>query len=201
MRALRDADTLKFNELTTRSHQLMTTLLAEKNHLGRATRAVRPSIQHHIACLEPALKGLDEGLRQKLRRSQVRREKDDLLRSVPGADQQLNRSLLAHLPELGTLDRKQVGAPLGVAPMNRDSGTMRGKRAIWGGRTRVRAMLYMGTLVATRYNPVIRALYQRLVEVGKPKKVALTAWMRTLLTILNATVRTGQRWNTPLVTP
>ena len=85
--------------------------------------------------------------------------------------------------------------------MNRDSGTMRGKRAICGGRTRVSAMLYMGTLVATRYNPVIRALYQRLVEVGKPKKVALTAWMRTLLTILNATVRTGQRWNPPLVTP
>ena len=177
----------------------MTMLVAEKNRLGRATGAVRPSIQAHIAWLEQVLKDLDKDLGQTLgqtlRQSPVWREKDELLRSVPGVGEQLSLSLLAYLPELGTLDRKQIAALVGVAPLNRDSGTMRGKRTVWGGRARVRAVLYMGALVASRFNPVIRTFYQRLLVAGKPKKLALTACMRKLLTILNAILKTGQRWD------
>ena len=201
VRPLRDADTQELNALTTRRSQLMTMLVAEKNRLGRATGAVRPSIQAHITWLEQQLKDLDEGLKQTLRQSPVWREKDDLLRSVPGVGEQLSRSLLAYLPELGALDRKQIAALVGVAPMNRDSGTVRGKRTVWGGRARVRAVLYMSALVASRFNPVIRTFYQRLLAAGKPKKLALTACMRKLLTILNAIVRTGQRWDQSVVTP
>ena len=141
------------------------------------------------------MKELDKGLRRTLRETPVWREKDDLLRSVPGVGERLSTTLLAGLPELGTLDRKQIAALVGVAPVNRDSGTMRGKRSIWGGRARVRAALYLATLVASRFNPAIRNLYQRLESCGKPKKLALTACMRKLLTILNAMVRTGQRWD------
>ena len=201
VRPLRDADTQELNALTTRRSQLMTMLVAEKNRLGRATGAVRPSIQSHITWLEQQLKDLDEGLKQTLRQSPVWREKDDLLRSVPGVGEQLSRSLLTYLPELGALDRKQIAALVGVAPMNRDSGTVRGKRTVWGGRARVRAVLYMSALVASRFNPVIRTFYQRLLAAGKPKKLALTACMRKLLTILNAIVRTGQRWDQSVVTP
>ena len=129
------------------------------------------------------------------------RQKDDLLRSVPGVGEQVSVSLLAYLPELGALDRKQIAAPVGVAPINRDSWIMRGRRTVWGGRSRVRATLYMGTLVATRYNPVIRVFYQRLLAVGKAKKVALVACMRELLTILNSMVKSGRRWDPQTITP
>ena len=182
--------------MTTRRSQLMTILIAEKNRLGRAIDAVRPSIQAHITWLEREFKDLDEGLRKTLRQSPVWREKEELLRSVPGVGEQLSLSLLAYLPELGTLDRKQVAALVGVAPMNRDSGTVRGKRTVWGGRARV-----MGALVASRFNPVIRSFYQRLLAAGKPKKLALTACMQKLLTMLNAIMRTGQYWNPAVITP
>ena len=195
VRPLRDADTQELSALTTRRGQLMTMLVAEKNRLGRATGAVRPRIQGHITWLEQEIKDLDKDLRQTLRQSPIWREKDDLLRSVPGVGEQLSLSLLAYLPELGTLDRKQIAALVGVAPLNRDSGTMRGKRTVWGGRARVRAVLYMGALVASRFNPVIRTFYQRLLVAGKPKKLALTACMRKLLTMLNAILKTGQYWN------
>ena len=117
------------------------------------------------------------------------REKDDILRSVPGVGEQLSLALLAQLPELGTLNRRQVAALVGVAPFNRDSGAMRGKRTVWGGRARVRAVLYMGALAASRFNPVIRDFYQRLLAAGKPKKVALVACMRKLLVILNSMLK------------
>ncbi len=133
-------------------------------------------------------------------RCPVWREKDDLLRTVPGVGEQLSLTLLAHLPELGTLNRREIAALVGVAPFNRDSGTLRGKRAVWGGRSRVRGALYMGTLSATRCNPVIRDFYQRLLAAGKPKKVALVACMRKMLVILNAMVKTGQPWGLPVVT-
>ena len=162
---------------------------------------VRPSIEAHIVWLEQELKDFDDGLRQTLRQSPVWREKDHLLRSVPGVGEQLSLSLLAYLPELGALGRKQIAALVGVAPLNRDSGTMRGKRTVWRGRARVRAVLYMGALVASRYNPVIRTFYQRLLAAGKPKKLALTACVRKLLTMLNAIVKTGQRWDPSVVTP
>ncbi len=137
---------------------------------------------------------LDEGLRQALRGSPLWQEKNDLLRSVPGVGEQVSFALLAYLPELGSLNRRQIAALVGVAPFNRDSGSLRGKRMVWGGRARVRSVLYMGALVASRYNPTIKAFYERLLEAGKPKKVALTACMRKLLTILNSMIKHGSPW-------
>ena len=173
-------------------------LVAEKNRLGRGTGAVHPRIEAHINWLE---KDLEQDLRETLLRSPVWRQKDDLLRSVPGVGEQVSVSLLAYLPELGTLDRKQIAALVGVAPINRDSGIMRGRRTVWGGRSRVRAVLYMGTLVATRYNSVIRVFYQRLPAAGKAKKVALAACMHKLLIILNSMVKSGRRWDPQTTTP
>ena len=194
VRPLKDAETQVLNSLTARRHQVMTMLVSEKNRLGTAIGAVSPRIEAHIAWLEQELSDLDKGLRQTLRRSPVWREKDDLLRTVPGVGEQISLTLLANLPELGTLNRRQIAALVGVAPYNRDSGTLRGKRAVWGGRSRVRAVLYMGALVASRHNPAIRDFYQRLLAAGKPKKVALVASMRKLLVILNAMLKHGSPW-------
>ncbi len=201
VRPLRDAETQVLNSLEARRHQVMTMLVSEKNRLGTAINAVRPRIEAHITRLEQELKDLDQGLRQTLRRSPVWREKDDLLRSVPGVGEQLSLTLLAYVPELGTLGRRQIADLVGVAPFSRDSGTLRGKRTIWGGRARVRAALYMGALVATRYNPVIQVFYRRLLAAGKAKKVALVACMRKLLTILNSMVKSGQHWDSQPTTP
>ena len=194
VRPLKDAETQVLNSLTARRRQVMTMLVSEKNRLGSAIGAVSPRIEAHIAWLEQELSDLDKGLRQTLRRSPVWREKDDLLRTVPGVGEQLSFTLLAHLPELGTLNRRQIAALVGVAPYNRDSGALRGKRAVWGGRSRVRAVLYMGALVASRHNPAIRDFYQRLLAAGKPKKVALVASMRKLLVILNGMLKHGSSW-------
>ena len=193
-RPLRDAETQVLSSLVARRHQVMTMLVAERNRLSSAAMAVRPSIEAHIAWLKQQLDDLDKGLRQTLRRSPVWREKDDLLRTVPGVGEQISLTLLANLPELGTLNRRQIAAFVGVAPYNRDSGTLRGKRAVWGGGSRVRAVLYMGTLVASRHNPAIRDFYQRLLAAGKPKKVALVASMRKLLVILNGMLKHGSPW-------
>ena len=194
VRPLKDAETQVLNSLTARRRQVMTMLVSEKNRLGTALGAVSPRIEAHIAWLEQELSDLDKGLRQTLRRSPVWREKDDLLRTVPGVGEQLSLTLLANLPELGTLNRRQIAALVGVAPYNRDSGTLRGKRAVWGGRSRVRTVLYMGALVASRHNPAIRDFYQRLLAAGKPKKVALVASMRKLLVILNGMLKHGSPW-------
>ena len=199
MRPLRDADTQILNSLVARRHQVMNMLVAEKNRLGSAATAVRPRIEAHIVWLEQELKDLDQGLRQTVRRSPVWRKKDDLLRTVPGVGEQLSLTLLAYLPELGTLDRRQIAALVGVAPYNRDSGTLRGKRTVWGGRARVRGALYMAALVASRHNPVIKDFYQRLLATVKPKKLALTACMCKLLLILNSMVKNVQSWRpTPI---
>ena len=197
VRPLRDAETQVLNSLAARRHQVMTMLVSEKNRLSAATVAVRLRIEAHIAWLDRELKDLYEGLRQTLRQSPVWREKDDLLRSVPSIGNQISLTLLAYLPELGTLNRRQIAALVGVAPFNRDSGTLRGKRTVWGGRARVRTVLYMGALVASRFNPVIRDFYQRLLSAGKPKKLALTACMRKLLIILNSMLKYGSSWNNP----
>ena len=133
-------------------------MVAEKNRMSRAIPEVRPRIQAHITWLEQELKDLDGDLRESIRSSPVWRAKDRLLRSVPGVGEQVSVTLLAELPELGTLGRKQIAALVGVAPFSRDSGPHRGKRAVWGGRTRVRAVLYMGALVGSRHNPVLRGL-------------------------------------------
>ena len=194
VRPLKDAETQVLNSLTARRRQVMTMLVSEKNRLGTAIGAVSPRIEAHIAWLEQELSDLDKGLRQTLRRSPVWREKDDLLRTVPGVGEQISLTLLANLPELGTLNRRQIAALVGVAPYNRDSGALRGKRAVWGGRSWVRAVLYMGALVASRHNPAIGDFYQRLLAAGKPKKVALVASMRKLLVILNGMLKHGSPW-------
>ena len=193
-RPLPDADAQRLDAMIARRRQLTEMLVAEKNRLACAQAAVRPSLQSHIAWLKAQLKGIDKDLDQAIRQSPVWREKDDLLQSMPGVGRVVSATMLAELPELGTLNRKQIAALAGVAPLNRDSGTMRGKRAIWGGRASVRATLYMGALVASRHNPVLRTFYRRLLAAGKLKNVALTACMRKLLTILNAMLRERRAW-------
>jgi transposase len=201
-RPLATAEQQELDALLTRRRQLIEMLTAEKNRLGqvfvRGGKQVRKSLKTHIAFLERELRMTDSDLGELVRRSPVWRERDDLLQSAPGVGPVLSRTILAALPELGQLDRKAIAALVGVAPLNRDSGLMRGKRMIFGGRAPVRTALYMGTLTATRCNPVIKAFYQRLVAAGKPKKVALTACMRKLLIILNAMVRQGTRWSPQL---
>jgi len=194
-RALPDAATQALAALVTRRRQLVAMLTAERNRLSSAPRALRAEIQAHITWLQRRLGRLDEDLHQAIRTSPAWRAQDDLLQSVPGVGPVLARTLLASLPELGTLNRKAIAALVGVAPLNRDSGTRQGRRMVWGGRAAVRAVLYMGTLVAVRHNPVLRAFYQRLRAVGKLPKVALTACMRKLLTILNAMLKQQTRWN------
>lgn len=194
LRPLPNAQAQELAALLARRRQVIEMLTAEKNRWGMARPSVRPGIQEHIAWLESTLADLDEHLGRTLRESPVWREKEDLLRSVPGVGPVLSLTLLAELPELGALGRRQIAALVGVAPLNRDSGTLRGKRTVWGGRAPVRAALYMATLVATRFNPVIRAFYQRLCAAGKPKKVALTACMHKLLTILNAMLKHSTPW-------
>jgi transposase len=195
IRALPDEQTAELAAMVTRRRQLLDMLMAERNRLDGAAKAVRKDIQVHVHWLERRLKQTDKDLNGTLRNSPLWREKDELYRSVPGVGPTTSMTLIADLPELGTLNRKQIAALVGVAPFNRDSGALRGRRAIWGGRARVRAVLYMAALCAARHNPVIAAFYRRLVDAGKPNKVALTACMRKLLTILNAMARTGERWN------
>jgi len=185
----------EFTAIISRRHQLQQMLTAEQNRLHTARKSVAQRIRTHISWLEEELAGIDDDLGRMVRNSPVWRAKDDLLQSVPGIGPITSISLLARLPELGSLDRKQIAALVGLAPFNRDSGTLRGKRTIKGGRTHVRGALYMPTLVATRFNPVISSFYQRLIAAGKPKKVAITACMHKLLIILNAMLKHGTVWN------
>jgi len=193
-RPLPDAAVQALDAFLTRRRQLLEMLTAEKNRLGFAAAPVRRDITQHIRWLERRLRDVDGDLEQAIHASPVWRAKEDLLRSVPGVGPVVSRTLLGELPELGTLTHKQIAALVGVAPRACDSGTLRGKRMVWGGRAPVRAVLYMGALVATRHNPAIRAFYARLRAAGKPAKVALVACMRKLLTILNAILRTGTPW-------
>jgi transposase len=170
---------------------------AERQRLDTALPRVRAHIQRHITWLEQELADLDRHLRDAVRASPLWREQDDLLRSVPGIGPATALTLLAEVPELGHLDRKAIAALVGVAPLNCESGTLRGRRLVWGGRARVRAALYMAALVATKHNPVIRAFYERLCAAGKPKKVALTACMHKLLLIANAILRHRTPWCAP----
>ena len=193
-RPMPDAQTQELSAILARRRQVIEMIVAERNRLGIANEAVKEGIQDHIAWLEKELADINNNLTRIIQKSPIWREKDELLRSVPGVGPVLSVTLLADLPELGTLNRRQIAALVGVAPLNRDSGTFRGKRRVWGGRAKVRAVLYMATLVATRHNAVIRAFYQRLYTAGKEKKAALTACMRKLLTILNAVIRSRTPW-------
>ena len=198
VRPLPDAMTQSLQEWLMRRRQLVEMLLAEEQRRSRAPRPIQRQIDQHVRWLRAQLGAVEKDLAQTLRESPVWREKDNLLRSVPGVGPVLTTTLLGDVPELGQLNRKQIAALIGVAPLNRDSGTYRGRRAVWGGRARVRATLYMATLTAARYNSVIRAFYERLVAAGKPKKVALTACMRKLLTILNAMIARRTAWKPPV---
>ena len=194
VRLLPDAQAEALREVVTRRRQVVEMLTVERNHMVQATSLVRRQVKGHIAGLQRQLVTLDRELARLIQANPVWRARDELLRSVPGVGNVTARLLVANLPELGRLNRKQIAALVGVAPHNRDSGSYRGKRSVWGGRAPVRAGLYMATLVATRHNAVIRAFYARLCAAGKPKKVALTACMRKLLTILNSMLHTQSPW-------
>jgi transposase len=193
-RPLPDAQANELRALLARRRQLVAMRTAEQNRLGSAPPRLQTDIQAHIIWLNTRLAALDDDLDTTLRATPVWREREELLRSVPGIGPVCARTLLLDLPELGTLSRQRLAALVGVAPLNCDSGTLRGSRTIWGGRAPVRATLYMSALVAVRYNPVLKAFYNRLRAAGKAAKVALTACMRKLLTILNAIVKHHTPW-------
>ena len=181
--------------LMSRRRQLVEMMVMEKNRLAMTfSPRVRRSLHTHLQSLQEQLKELEQDLNDFIRQSPIWLEKDQLLQSVPGVGPLTSQSLLAWLPELGSLNRKKIAALVGLAPLNRDSGQMRGRRTVWGGRARVRPPLYMATVTACRVNPVIRTFYLRLLAAGKSKKLALTACMRKLLTILNAMLKQQQPW-------
>lgn len=205
VRPLADAEAQELDALLTRRRQLLEMLGAERNRLGqvfgKGKRPVKKSLTAHIAYLERELKSTDTDLGALVRTSPAWRERDDLLQSVPGVGRVLSLTLLADLPELGRLSRREIAKLVGVAPLSRDSGILRGRRFVQGGRASVRGVLYMGALVATKRNVIIRAFYHRLVGAGKPKKLALVACMRKLLTILNTMVRTRTPWRVDYAAP
>jgi transposase len=196
-RPLPDAGAQALADVLARRRQVIGMQTAERQRLGTAGPQVRARIEAHLAWLERELTELDDDLGRRLRESPLWREREDLLRSVPGVGPVVATTLVAELPELGQLDRKRIAALVGLAPLARDSGTSRGKRLVWGGRGRGRAALYMAALVATRHNPTIRTFYARLLKAGKAKKVALTACRHKRLLILNAIVRTNAPWRQP----
>jgi transposase len=193
-RPLPDEATRQLEALVNRRRQLLSMLTAEQNRRRRAPRGMQEEIQRHIEWLEQRIADLERMLGQQIQQSPIWRERDDLLQSMPGVGPVLSRTLLAELPELGTLDRRAIAALVGVAPLNRDSGAWRGKRRIEGGRGHVRAVLYMAAVTAARCNPVVQGFYQRLRAAGKTAKVALTACMRKVLTILNAIMKHKTPW-------
>jgi transposase len=202
LRPFKDEETQELEAFIVRRRQVLDMITAETNRLHAAppfqvvTRAIRKTIKY----LEKQLENIDEDIDQAIRRSPAWREQDDLFQSVPGVGKVVSRTLLAHVPELGTLSRKAIAALIGVAPLNRDSGcTVRGRRFVWGGRSQVRQVLYMSALAATRFNPVLRAFFTRLLASGKLRKVALVACMRKLLTILNAMAASKKPWAPPQV--
>lgn len=195
VRALPDPASEELRALIARRRQLTEMLTAETNRLAHGAKTVRRRIEAHIRWLEAELDRVDTELDQTIQQSPIWRDQEDLLKSVPGIGPVISRTLLAELPELGRLNRKEIAALVGVAPLNWDSGMMRGRRAIWGGRATVRAVLYMAALVASRCNPKIREFHRRLRAAGKAPKVALVACMRKLLTILNAMIKHRVRWS------
>ena len=195
VRLLPDKGAREMISLLARRRQLVEMLIAERNRLSRAEEDIRPNIKDHVKWLEESLSGINTDLENRIRSSPTWQEKDNVLRSVPGIGKVVSSTLLIELPELGKLNRRKIAALVGVAPLNRDSGTMRGKRTVWGGRAKLGAVLYMAALVATKRNPIIAAFYQRLLDAGKVRKAALVACMRKLLTMVNAMTRTMTPWN------
>ncbi len=194
-RPLPDGQAKHLSSLLSRRRQLREMLTAEGNRLGSAEPKMRRRLKAHIKWLKKELLEIDDDMDSAVQESPLWRAKDDILKSVPGIGTVVSITLISELPELGLLNSKEIAALAGVAPLNRDSGTLAGRRTVWGGRARVRTALYMAALVASRHNPVIREFYLRLCEAGKPKKVALTACMRKLLLIVNSMIKNKERWN------
>ncbi|MBA7705588.1 IS110 family transposase ISGme8 [subsurface metagenome] len=194
IRLLPNQKAREMSSLLARRRQLIEILTAENNRLLQADDSIRPGIEIHIKWLEEAISAINDDLDRQIRSNPSWFEKDNLLKSVPGVGKVVSTTLLIDLPELGQLNRRKIAALVGVAPLNRDSGTLRGKRTVWGGRAKLRAVLYMAALVGVRRNPVMATFYERLLKAGKAKKVALVACMRKLLTILNAMIRSKTVW-------
>jgi transposase len=194
VRPVKSRQLQELSALVSRRRQLVDMLTMEKNRLASAPKGIRKDIIAHIAWLEKRLKDVNWKLSQMVENCPAWREKDEIMRSVPGVGPVFSSSLLANVPELGQLNRRQIASLIGVAPLNRDSGQHSGTRIVWGGRANVRSVLYMATVAAMRSNPVIKSFYQRLIGAGKKFKVAITACMRKLLTILNAMVKSGTVW-------
>lgn len=194
LRPLPDEAQRELEGLMVRRRQLVTMMTAEKNRLPRASKEVIRGIRQHLQWLKKQLARVDEEIGRRIQRNDVWKRDEKVLRSVPGVGPGVSRSLLAGLPELGKINHKKIAALVGVAPFNCDSGKFRGRRRIWGGRQYIRSILYMGTVSAIRWNPLIRSFFLRLVDAGKSKKVALTACMRKLLIILNAIMASKEPW-------
>lgn len=194
VRPLKDKVTQQLTALVTRRRQIVEMIVAESNRLASATKQNRRDIKTHIRWLKKRLAQIDTNIKGQIRKSPIFSKKDKILQSTPGVGPTTSATLISGVPELGTMDRKKIAALIGLAPLNRDSGRFRGRRMIWGGRAHVRAVLYMSTLSAIQFNPIIHQFYNRLREAGKCNKVAMTACMRKLLTILNAMVRDQRSW-------
>jgi transposase len=196
VRPLKDTTTRELDGLVTRRRQLVAMRTQELNRLPAATSTVmRKSIGRHIGWLEKRIREVEDETKRRLRGSEVWKTKDDLLRTVPGIGPANSSAMLAKCPELGRLDRREIAKLVGIAPLADDSGKHHGRRHIWGGRAELRALLYMATLSAMRFNPVIKVFAERLKAKGKHGKVVVVACMRKLLTILNAMVKTGTPWD------
>lgn len=200
VRPLKDEQIQELSALISRRRQIVDMLTAEKNRLTSAPKRIQKDIKAHIQWLEKRLDNVDDEIQKRIKASPIWREKEAILQSVPGVGPVLTASLLCDLPELGRLNRRQVAALVGVAPLNRDSGLFRGKRKVWGGRANIRAVLYMATLSSVRANSVLKLFYNRLCGEGKPPKVALTACMRKLITILNSMIKNNTPWQPCLKT-
>ena len=198
LRAMQTEQEEQLTALMTRRRQILDMLTVEKNRLVTVPGAMRANLEAHIHWLSQRLKGLDQEITSFVESSPIWKEKDALLQSVPGVGPVTSATMLGMLPELGQLNRQQIAALVGVAPVNKDSGRKQGKRRVYGGRADVRSVLYMAALAAKKFNPKIKAFYESLLKRGKEKKVALTACMRKLLVILNAMVRSGQSWRSSL---
>jgi len=194
LRPLKDKVTQQLTALVTRRRQLVEMIVAESNRLASATKQNRRDIKTHIRWLKKRLAQIDTNIKGQIRKSPLFFKKDKILQTTPGVGPTTSATLISGVPELGTMDRKKIASLIGLAPLNRDSGRFRGRRMIWGGRAHVRSVLYMSTLSAIQFNPIIRQFYNRLREAGKCNKVAMTACMRKLLTILNAMVRDQRDW-------
>lgn len=200
VRPLHSEEEQRLAALVSRRRQLIEMLTMEKNRLSNSHSTMHKHIQAHIIWLIDEQKTLEAEIDQFIQSTPLWKEKDELLRSVPGVGNATSITILAELPELGTINRQEIAALVGVAPVNKDSGIKSGKRQVFGGRASIRSVLYMAALSATRFNSTIKVFYNRLIKAGKPFKVAITACMRKLLTILNAIIRQHQPWKEPLKT-